>query len=54
MEAKAKLLYSLPIQKIRNLKDGFSYYQAETVLKDAENEVHIKCAVDILQQCYKM
>ncbi|XP_031370204.1 FAD synthase-like isoform X2 [Apis dorsata] len=54
LEAKAKFLYSLPIQKIRNLKDGFSYYQAERVLKDAENEVHIKYAVDILQQCYKM
>lgn len=53
LEAKGKLLYSLPIQKIRNLKNGFSYYHAKTVLEDIENEVHIKYAVDILQQCYK-
>ncbi|XP_033350134.1 FAD synthase-like isoform X3 [Bombus vosnesenskii] len=53
LEAKGKLLYSLPIQKIRNLKNGFSYYHAKTVLEDTENEVHIKYAVDILEQCYK-
>ncbi|XP_017758416.1 PREDICTED: FAD synthase-like isoform X2 [Eufriesea mexicana] len=54
LEAKGRLLYFLPIQKVQNLKNGFSYYHAESVLKDAENEAHIKCALDILQKCYKM
>ena len=54
LEAKGKLLYSLPIQKIRNLKDGFSHYHVKNVLEDTDDEVHIKYAIDVLQQCYKM
>ncbi|KAK1132182.1 hypothetical protein K0M31_016305 [Melipona bicolor] len=53
LEAKGKLLYSLPIQKIRNLKNGFNHYHVKTVLEDTENEVHIKYAMDVLQRCYK-
>ncbi|CAL7943682.1 unnamed protein product [Xylocopa violacea] len=53
LEAKGELFYSLPIQKIRNLENGFSTYHARMVFKDAENQVHIKYALDILQQCYK-
>nr|XP_012143208.1 PREDICTED: FAD synthase-like isoform X2 [Megachile rotundata] len=54
LKAKVELLYNLPIQKIRQLDDKFSYYHAKMVFEDAENQPHIKNALNILQKCYKM
>ncbi|KYN05974.1 PREDICTED: FAD synthase-like isoform X1 [Cyphomyrmex costatus] len=52
-EAKEELLYYLPIQKIINLKHKFSSFQMNTVLENSKNEMHIKCALDILNDCYE-
>ncbi|XP_076661755.1 FAD synthase [Halictus rubicundus] len=52
LEVKGELLSSLPVQKIRNLENGFTDYQARIVFEDANNEPHLKCALDILQECY--
>ncbi|XP_012537045.2 FAD synthase isoform X1 [Monomorium pharaonis] len=51
-EAKEELLYYLPIQKIKNLKHKFSYFQMNVVLESSKSEIHIKCALDILNECY--
>lgn len=51
-EAKKELLHFLPIQKVRNI-ESFSRYHAEHTYKDAENEPHIKNALNILEKCYK-
>lgn len=53
VEAKEELLYNLPIQKIMNLKHKFSRFQMNVVLENSKNEVHIKCALDILNECYE-
>lgn len=54
LEAKAELLYKLPIQKIRNLNGGFSQYHVRKVFEDAENQPHINSALKVLQDCYQM
>ncbi|XP_076169670.1 FAD synthase isoform X2 [Ptiloglossa arizonensis] len=53
LELKGELLYSLPIQKIQNLENGFTNYHARRVLEDADNQAHVKCALQIVQECYK-
>lgn len=53
LEAKAQLLYSLPIQKIRNLENGFSIHHARSILGPAENQSHVETSLNILRQCYK-
>ncbi|XP_026670447.1 FAD synthase isoform X1 [Ceratina calcarata] len=53
LQAKAELLHCLPIQKIRNLENGFSIHHARSVLKTAENEPHVESSLNILRQCYK-
>ncbi|XP_076247529.1 uncharacterized protein LOC143187300 isoform X3 [Calliopsis andreniformis] len=53
LEAKEEFLYFLPIQKIRNIENGFTKYQANQIFKDAENQEHVKDALNILQECYK-
>ncbi|KAG5315213.1 FAD1 synthase, partial [Acromyrmex insinuator] len=52
-EAKEELLYHLPIQKIINLKHKFSSFQMNIVLENSKSEKHIKCALDILNDCYE-
>ncbi|XP_018051324.1 PREDICTED: FAD synthase-like [Atta colombica] len=52
-EAKEELLYHLPIQKIINLKHKFSNFQMNIVLENSKSEKHIKCALDILNDCYE-
>lgn len=49
-EVKEELLYYLPVQKLRNLKCGFSRFQMNAVLED--NEAHVKYALNILNECY--
>ncbi|KZC11319.1 FAD synthase [Dufourea novaeangliae] len=53
LEAKVELLYSLPGQKLQTLENGFTDYHARTVIKAADDEAHVKSALDILQECYK-
>lgn len=52
-EAKEELLYYLPIQKIMNLKHKFSCFQMNVILESSKSEPHIKCALDILNECYE-
>ncbi|XP_011688058.1 PREDICTED: FAD synthase-like [Wasmannia auropunctata] len=52
-EAKEELLYYLPIQKIMNLKHKFSCFQMNMILESSKSEMHIKCALDILNECYE-
>ncbi|XP_018315307.1 FAD synthase isoform X1 [Mycetomoellerius zeteki] len=52
-EAKEELLYHLPIQKIINLKHKFSNFQMNIVLENSKSEMYIKCALDILNDCYE-
>ncbi|XP_077258576.1 FAD synthase isoform X2 [Temnothorax americanus] len=52
-KAKEELLYYLPIQKVINLKHKFSCFQRNIVLENSKNEAHIKCALDILNECYE-
>lgn len=52
-EAKEELLYYLPIQKIRNLKHKFNSFQMNIILESSKSEAHIKCALDILNECYE-
>ncbi|XP_071573166.1 FAD synthase isoform X2 [Temnothorax nylanderi] len=52
-KAKEELLYYLPIQKVMNLKHKFSCFQMNIVLENSKNEAHIKCALDILNECYE-
>lgn len=51
-EAREEFLYYLPIQKIMNLKYGFGRFQMNAILEDSKNEMHVKCALDILNECY--
>lgn len=53
LEAKGELLYSLPIQKIRNLSSGFTSYHAKKVFEDGDSQEHVKSALTILQDCYE-
>ncbi|XP_018359131.1 PREDICTED: FAD synthase-like isoform X2 [Trachymyrmex cornetzi] len=52
-KAKEELLYHLPIQKIINLKHKFSNFQMNIVLENSKSEKHIKCALDVLNDCYE-
>ncbi|XP_011641569.1 FAD synthase-like isoform X3 [Pogonomyrmex barbatus] len=52
-EAKEQLLYVLPIQKIINLKHKFSRFQMNVILENSKNEAHVKCSLDILNECYE-
>ncbi|TGZ34746.1 hypothetical protein DBV15_10816, partial [Temnothorax longispinosus] len=52
-KAKEEFLYYLPIQKVMNLKHKFSCFQMNIVLENSKNEAHIKCALDILNECYE-
>ncbi|XP_025159471.1 FAD synthase isoform X3 [Harpegnathos saltator] len=49
-EAKEELLYYLPVQKLMNLEHGLSHFQMNALLED--NEAYIKCALNIVQECY--
>ncbi|XP_029177325.1 FAD synthase-like isoform X1 [Nylanderia fulva] len=51
-EAREEFLYYLPIQKIMDLKHGFGRFQMNAILEDSKNEMHVKCALDILNECY--
>lgn len=53
LEAKGEFLCSLPVQKIRNLENGFSNCHVKSVFNDADSQAHIKYALDIIQECYK-
>ncbi|XP_053980953.1 FAD synthase-like [Hylaeus volcanicus] len=53
LESKGELLYRLPIQRVRNLENGFTAYHAKAVFEEADNEEHVKSALDILQECYR-
>nr|XP_033326019.1 FAD synthase isoform X2 [Megalopta genalis] len=52
LEARGQLLYSLPVQKIRNLENGFTDFHARAIFEGANNEPHVKSALVILQECY--
>lgn len=51
-EAKEELLYYLPAQKIMNPNHGLSRFQVNAVLENGKSEAHVKCALDILNECY--
>jgi len=52
-EAKEELLYYLPIQKIMNLKHKFSCFQMKIILENSKSEMHVKSALDVLNECYE-